>query len=107
MSVSTKSVTIEPREMFDAKNIVAAKTEFPDKARFQEFEAYALSNGDRVYCGQMQAVSAYGEKLEYQPFYVRRSPGGVQSLHYNADSSKFATKKCAEAKSGRLKIAPT
>ena len=107
MSVTTKPVTIEPRETFEAKNIVASKTDLPDAARFQGFVAYSLSNGDRVYCGEMQAVNANGAGADFLPFYVRRSSGGaVKSLHYTEKSSKFATQKCAEAKSGRLKIAP-
>lgn len=107
MQVTTKSVTPEPREVFYAKNIVAGKTANPNAAKFDDFRTLELSNGDRVYCGQMNAMDEVGGFVGYQPFYVRRSGSDVKSVHYTEKSASFATKKCAEADSGTIMISPS
>lgn len=106
MQVTTKPVTPEPREVFFAKNIVAEKTANPNAAKFDDFTTYELSNGDRVYCGQVNAMDEVGGYKGYQPFYVRRSGSTVKSLHYTNKSADFAEKKCTEARNGSLMISP-
>lgn len=96
LSVTAAPITVEPREMFDAKNIVASKTANPDAARFEGFQAYALSNGDRLFCGDMNSV----------PFYIRQRGRTVKSVHYTAESADFSTGKCAEAARGAIRISP-
>ena len=106
MGVSTKSVAIEPREMFDAKNIVASKTANPDSAQFDKLSAYELGNGDRIYCGHMDAAVDTGARTGFVPFYIRTRGGIVKSVHYAVGSAEFASKKCAEAGRGSIKISP-
>ena len=102
--VSTKSAPLEPGEVFWAKNQLAVQTELPGEARFQNFEIMALSNGDRVYCGEMNAMARSGIAEGFVPFYMRRSAGTVKAVNTSADSAAFSAKKCAEARSGALRI---
>ncbi|WP_294226438.1 hypothetical protein [uncultured Shimia sp.] len=102
--VSTKSAALEPGEVFWAKNQLAVQTAMPGVARFQKFEIMALSNGDRVYCGEMSAVSRAGISEGFVPFYMRRSAGAVKAVNTSQDSADFSAKKCAEARSGALRI---
>ncbi|WP_073252287.1 hypothetical protein [Shimia gijangensis] len=106
LQVTTAPATPEPREVFYAKNIVAAETANPNGAKFDDFKAYQLSNGDRVYCGQMNAMDEVGGYLGYQPFYIRRSGSTIKSVHYTEKSADFADKKCTEARNGGLMISP-
>ena len=106
LQVTTKPATPEPREVFYAKNIVASKTANPNAAKFDDFRTLELSNGDRVYCGQMNAMDEVGGYLGYQPFYIRRSGSTVKSAHYTEKSADFSNKKCAEADSGTIMISP-
>ena len=76
--------------MFWAKNQLAVQTELPGEARFQNFEIMALSNGDRVYCGEMNAMARSGIAEGFVPFYMRSkiftmrtsAPGGERSRAY-------------------------
>jgi len=102
--VSTKSAPLEPGEVFWAKNQLAVQTELPGEARFQNFEIMALSNGDRVYCGQMNAISRSGISEGFVPFYMRRSAGTVKAVNTGVDNAEFSAKKCAEARNGALRI---
>ncbi len=102
--VSTKSAPLEPGEVFWAKNQLALQTEMPGEARFQNFEIMALSNGDRVYCGEMNALSRSGIAEGFVPFYMRRSGGAVKAVNTEFNSAAFSTKKCAEARGGALRI---
>lgn len=107
LQVTATPATPEPREVFWAKNIVASKTADPDAAMFDDFVTMQLSNGDRVYCGRMNAKDEIGGYLGYQPFYIRRRGSDVKSVHYTEKSADFATQKCAEARSGSIKIGAT
>lgn len=102
--VSSKSAALEPGEVFWAKNQLAEKTFDPAAARFIDFQVLELSNGDRVYCGEMAAVAASGAPLVAVPFYMRRSGGEVKALNWSAESAAFSTKKCTDARSGALRI---
>jgi hypothetical protein len=90
--------------VFWAKNQLAAQTAMPGDARFQNFEIMALSNGDRVYCGEMNALSRSGIAEGYVPFYMRRSAGAVKAVNTGQDSAEFSTEKCADARGGALRI---
>ena len=102
--VSTKSAPLEPGEVFWAKNKIALQTDNPGEARFREFEIMALSNGDRVYCGEMNAISRSGVAEGFLPFYMRRSGGEIKAINTGRDSAEFSADKCADARSGALRI---
>ncbi len=102
--VSTKSAALEPGEVFWAKNKVAEQTNNPGEARFRDFQVLELSNGDRVYCGEMNAVDASGIGDGFVPFYMRRSGGGVSAMNASAAAADFSTKKCNDARNGALRI---
>ena len=102
--VSTKSVAVDPREVFWAKNELAERTADPGAALFRNFWVADLSNGDRIYCGEMNAVNGVGGYLGYQPFYLRRSGGAVKALNWGEERAAFSAEKCAEARSGALRI---
>lgn len=107
VQVSTKSVLPDPKEMFQAKNALAEQTSDPQSAIFRDVTAYHLSSGDRVYCGEMNVQNGFGTYEGYTPFYMRRSASQIKSVHHTASSADFASRKCAEAKSGSLNVAPT
>ncbi|CUH52413.1 hypothetical protein [Shimia marina] len=102
--VSSQSVNLEPGEVFWAKNQLAEQTARPGEARFDSFEVLELSNGDRVYCGRMQAVSDSGISAGYVPFYMRRSGGAVKALNWSENSADFSAEKCEDARNGALRI---
>ncbi|MEQ9695317.1 hypothetical protein [Shimia sp. SDUM112013] len=106
MRVSSKSVTSDPREVFNAKNVLASKTVRPHEASFTGFQAFALGNGDRVYCGQMDATLPTGARTGQIPFYVRTDGVTVKALHYKPESAEFASRKCTEVNKGSIKISP-
>lgn len=102
--VSTKSAALEPGEVFWAKNQLALTTSNPGEARFQNFEIMSLSNGDRLYCGDMSALNASGYSDDFVPFYMRRSKGKVMAVNTSFESAESSAKKCAEARAGALRI---
>ena len=103
-SVSTKEAVVEPRELFWAKNTLAEQTRDPGAAQFRNMYVADLSNGDRVYCGEMNASNGVGGYLGYTPFYMRQSGGAIKALNWEARSADFSAAKCAEARSGALRI---
>ncbi|MGX9351456.1 hypothetical protein ACS3QZ_09650 [Shimia sp. W99] len=103
-SVSTKQATVEPREIFWAKNTLAEQTVDPGAAQFRNIFVADLSNGDRVYCGEMNAANGVGGYLGFTPFYMRRSGEAVKALNWEARSADFSAEKCADARAGALRI---
>ncbi|GAA6181464.1 hypothetical protein NBRC116594_29020 [Shimia sp. NS0008-38b] len=102
--VSTKSAGMEPGEVFWAKNKLAEQTEMPGEAQFRDFELLELSNGDRVYCGEMNEISRSGLAQGFVPFYMRRSGGDVKAVNWSSESADFSSKKCQDARNGALRI---
>lgn len=102
--VSTKSAALEPGEVYWAKNKVAEQTNNPGEARFRDFQVLELSNGDRVYCGEMNAVDDAGVGDGFTPFYMRRNGGGVAAINAGEASADFSLKKCNDARNGALRI---
>ncbi|TCL08051.1 hypothetical protein BXY66_0083 [Shimia isoporae] len=102
--VRTEPVTPTSQEVFWAKNRLAEQTSNPGFAQFPEFTAYALSNGDRLYCGTMTRGSNSGARTEPIPFYLRARGDSVMALNWVSTSSDFSSSKCREAASGKLRI---
>ncbi len=98
--VATSAVTAAPDEVFWAKNQIAEQTANPGEVRFSRFESYALSNGDRVYCGDMSAPGLAGSV----PFYMRSRGAVVKAIEADLESADFVRGKCAEARKGALRI---
>lgn len=104
--VTAEPITVQPRELFDAKNAVASKTADPDAARFDDFAAFRLSNGDRVYCGYVNAVMKNGSNSGFTPFYLRMRGSKTKSVHFEPKSADFASARCADVRRGSIKISP-
>ena len=102
--VTTQPAEATPRELFWAKNTLAEQTPDPGAARFRNLYVADLSNGDRIYCGEMNAANGVGGLQGFQPFYMRQGKGVVKALNQGAERAAFSAEKCAEAKSGALRI---
>lgn len=87
-------------ELFWAKNQIAEQTALPGSVRFPRFETYALSNGDRVYCGDMRTDT----RPLGTPFYMRSRGRVVKAVATGESSAAFARKTCAKARKGTLQI---
>ena len=104
ITVTTKPATLSSGEVFWAKNTIAEKTGRPGSARFRDFFAVDLSNGDRVYCGEMNISDGHNNYVGFVPFYMRRSDDRIVAANWVRDSAEFSKSKCDEARSGRLRI---
>ena len=102
--VTATSVQADTSELFWAKNQLAEQTDNPGGAEFRNFEVLALSNGDRVYCGEMSAIPKNGAYQPHVPFYMRARGTDVKAVNTVAKSADFSTRKCAEARRGSLRI---
>lgn len=102
--VSTQAVQANASEVFWAKNTLAAQTPQPSAARFRNFEVFALSTGERVYCGEMASMAASGLPAGYTPFYMRSRAGEAVALNWRPDSAAFSARKCSDARAGKLRI---
>ncbi|WP_422048841.1 hypothetical protein [Shimia sp.] len=98
--VATSPTSTAPDEVFWAKNQIAEQTATPGAVRFSRFESYALSNGDRVYCGDISAPGLAGSV----PFYMRSRGTVVKAIEADLESADFVRGKCAEARKGALRI---
>ncbi|MEP2533744.1 hypothetical protein [Shimia sp.] len=103
-TVSTKSAEVAPQEVFRIKNTLAEQTGDPGAAKFQNVYVADLSNGDRVYCGQMSFVDQQGGLTGFTPFYLRQRGEVVKAINWLEHSAEFSSQKCAEARSGALRI---
>lgn len=87
-------------EMAQARAAVADEMKDPASAQFREGRSYILSNGDRAYCGEINAKNSYGGYNGFTPYWLRMRNGVKQAVVY-ADS---ATQGCAEADIGQTTI---
>ncbi len=103
-AVTTTAINPSTEDVFWAKNQIAEKTDNPAQARFAPLTVMALSNGDRVYCGEMSRAAQGGDSGAFVPFYMRATGRQVQAVNWTSSSAEFSSRKCAEAKSGRFRI---
>ncbi|PSL22270.1 hypothetical protein [Shimia abyssi] len=103
-TVSATPVTVEPGELFWAKNTMAERTGRPGGAQFRNMFVADLSNGDRVYCGEMKVSDGQNSFQGYVPFYMRHSRSVVKAVNWSPESADFSERKCGEARSGQLRI---
>jgi hypothetical protein len=89
-------------ELYWAKNQIAEQTASPGTVRFPRFETYALSNGDRGYCGDMRTDTPPLNR----PFYMRSRGRVVKAVATGESSAAFARKTCEKARKGTLQINP-
>ncbi|MGR3713360.1 MAG: hypothetical protein ACU0A6_09600 [Shimia sp.] len=102
--VRTEPAVATSQEVFWAKNRLAEQTSNPGLAQFPAFTTYVLSNGHRLYCGQMVRGSNSGSYSEPVPFYLRADGDSVMALNWTTKSADFSSRKCAEAARGKLQI---
>ncbi|MBO9474535.1 hypothetical protein J7413_13375 [Shimia sp. R10_1] len=102
--VATSPTTAAPDEVFWAKNQLAEQTAAPGAVRFPRFAVYALSNGDRAYCGDMSLPNAAGHTLGSVPFYMRSRAGVVKAIEADVSSAEFARETCADVRKGSMRI---
>lgn len=103
-SLSTKPVQMSEQEVFRIKNTLAEQTKDPGGAAFRNVYAMHLSNGDTVYCGEMDSVDETGRKTGFTPFYLRQRGEVVKAINWLPRSATFSSTKCEEARAGTLRI---
>lgn len=103
-SLSTKSAQVTEQEMFRIKNTLAEQTADPGGAAFRNVHAMRLSNGDTVYCGEMDSMDETGGQTGFTPFYLRQRGEVVKAINWLPRSATFSTTKCNEARAGTLRI---
>ncbi len=74
----------------------------PDSAKFRNWAAYEVSNGDRIVCGEVNAKNSYGAYVGFDPFYVRLR--GRETI--SAQTSGAAVTGCNRAASGSMMVMP-
>ena len=103
--VNTIAVTTEPfkptaAELAQSRAIIAGGMKDPASAQFREGRSYVLNNGDRVFCGEVNAKNSYGGYTGFTPYWLRMRGGSVASTLFD----EVAREGCAQAAFGQTTV---
>ena len=98
-------ITLSASETGMAEQAIAGRLRDPGSAQFREITGYALEDGSRIICGEVNARNGFGGYAGFSPFYVRIRNGEVLRL-YNDDTTGYgaATIGCTRAAEGLIAV---
>ena len=100
--VNTAPRAVSAADQANASALLARELRDPASAQFRDWQGYALSNGDRVVCVQINGTNGYGGYAGFEPRYVRlRGETALTTL-----SGQLAAGGCALAARGQYSVAP-
>ena len=99
---ATVEVTSVPANIDHSTGISAIRAELKDpySAKFSSPRAFALSNGDTIYCGKVNAKNSYGAYTGSEIYFVRRSDGVVKTAFIGG----LAGEGCKRAANGKIPL---
>lgn len=106
--VNTRAAPVTAAD-HDAINLaVVDRLKDPATAQLREVQAFALSNGDRAICGEVNGRNSFGGYVGFQPFYIRARAGNVLAFEVASPQYEWTARNvrqsCAEVASGRLMV---
>lgn len=97
--------TLTQAEQATAQSAVAARLRDPMSAQFQDVVGYALPDGGRIVCGQLNARNGFGGYNGFAPFYVRlRGAEVVRLFHDDGTGYGPAFIGCTRAAEGLIAV---
>ncbi|MZR14654.1 hypothetical protein GQE99_16665 [Maritimibacter sp. DP07] len=79
----------------------------PNSAQFRKQKVYVTSEGDRVYCGELNSKNRMGGYVGFTPYYVRLNARGqlISTEYANTINIGYsAASACKEAAEGQLNV---
>jgi len=97
--------TLTPAEISFTQATVAAAMQNPASAQFDQITGFALSNGDRLACGEVIGRNGFGRTYGYAPFSLRYSGSTVKHLNID-DTTGYgaASVGCTAARQGQVNV---
>lgn len=102
--VGVAPTALSQTDEVNARSAVKAALKDPYSAQFGAFSAFQLDNGDRVYCGKVNAKNSYGGYIGYQTFFVRKRGNSIERVFIDDYQSRIASIGCRAAASGKIGI---
>lgn len=108
--VATQSAPTTKADASLSQQAIAHDLKDPASAQFRSLRTYALANGERITCGEVNGKNSFGAYVGFQPFYVRHFKGQVLSKDAGSPATGYVsasiTQACAEAAGGTARIRP-
>lgn len=100
--VTSVPTSADPYVVEVARQGIGMQLKDPYSAQFSQDRMYALSNGDYVICGLVNAKNSFGAYTGYSPYYVRMN-AQMQIAKALADEY-FAREGCKQAATGTVNV---
>ena len=104
-TTSAIPTTLTASESSFTEATVAAALPNPGSAQFGHIEGFALSNGDRLACGEVIGRNGFNRTYGYAPFSLRFNGSTVRHLNID-DTTGYgaATVGCTAAANGQVNV---
>ena len=104
-TVMVTPVALTDQETALAQAAVANRLRDPMSAQFREIAGYALPDGGRIVCGELNARNGFGGYNGFAPFYVRLR--GAEAVRvYSDDGTGYGPARigCTRAAEGAIAV---
>lgn len=108
VEVATRPAPTTSADRSLSQSAIAQDLKDPSSAQFRGLRTFALGNGERITCGEVNGKNSFGAYVGFQPFYVRSYKGTVLSKEAGSPAYGFVSQNivesCAKAAAGKVTV---